>query len=206
MAKTTKSTKRPTTAKQKKGGLFSKINFRSRRTQFISVILLIAVMGGSWFTYRSFAASSGISIFATNATTNGQRIVEKRTNSGKNDVSVVSINSRQNIIWYTGQSTVKGNVYEVCALASGLTSTSKYGLHLQGASSASLGYNIIGAQPMNYRRDCRNFVATSSVQNAWVRVDGEGTPTATRVSSMDFRLVRANSYPEPGPVTTNPTK
>lgn len=37
-------------------GLLSKINFTSRRTQFLVVILLVAVLGGGWFTYRSFAA------------------------------------------------------------------------------------------------------------------------------------------------------
>jgi hypothetical protein len=58
MAKTVKPTKRPSSTKQRKGGLFSKINFKSRKTQFLSVILLVAVMGGGWFTYRSFAAEN----------------------------------------------------------------------------------------------------------------------------------------------------
>ncbi len=55
MAKTSKTTKRTTSAKRK--GIFSKINLSSPKTRFVAAILLVAVMGGGWFTYRSFAAT-----------------------------------------------------------------------------------------------------------------------------------------------------
>lgn len=206
MTKTTKSTKRSSAVKQKKGGLFSKINFKSKKTQFIAVIALIAIMGGSWFTYRSFALNDMTSQFAANMITNGQKIQETRTTSGKNDVTIVAIQGRQNIVWYTGRTVVRGNVYEICATNSGMGLSPKFGLHLQGAVPTSPGNNIVtNLNKETYRKDCRLFVATSSVQNAWVRVDGEGTTTPVRVSTVDFRTqvynnsVRETSVPAPAP-------
>jgi hypothetical protein len=136
--------------------------------------------------------------------TNGDKIEEKRTNSGKNSVTVVQINNDENILWFTGQTTAKGNVYEVCPLASGLTSSSTYRLELQGAAPSTPGSDRITAQPVNYRSDCRQFVATSPVQNVYVKMNSDAG--SVRASSISFRLVRANSYASQGPVTTNPTK
>ena len=51
--------KKPPTKKtsSKKKGFLSKINFSSRKTQFMATILVIAVTGAGYFTYQSFAAT-----------------------------------------------------------------------------------------------------------------------------------------------------
>ena len=56
------------TAKQpvKKKGILSKINFRSRKTQFIASILVIAIAGAGYFTYQSFAATASWSYTVAN--------------------------------------------------------------------------------------------------------------------------------------------
>ena len=51
--KTTKSPSKKATTKKK--GILSKINFSSRKTQFLATILVIAVAGAGYFTYQSFA-------------------------------------------------------------------------------------------------------------------------------------------------------
>lgn len=53
----TKSKKSSLATSKKKGGMLSRVNFSSRKTQFITVILIVGLMGAGWFTYRSFAAS-----------------------------------------------------------------------------------------------------------------------------------------------------
>ncbi len=62
MAKPTKTApKRTNKSKTKKGKLdflTNRINFKSRKTQFILTILVFALVGGAWFTYKSFAATA----------------------------------------------------------------------------------------------------------------------------------------------------
>ncbi len=41
----------------RKTGFLNRTGYSSKRTQFIVVMLIVAVMGGAWFTYRSFAAT-----------------------------------------------------------------------------------------------------------------------------------------------------
>lgn len=58
--KTSKASPRGTKAVAKKKGILSKVNFYSRKTQFIIVVLIIAIAGGGYFTYKSFAATSRV--------------------------------------------------------------------------------------------------------------------------------------------------
>ena len=66
MAKPTKTApKRTNKSKTKKGKLdflTNRINFKSRKTQFILTILVFALVGGAWFTYKSFAATEGVQV------------------------------------------------------------------------------------------------------------------------------------------------
>lgn len=59
----TKSKKSSLATSKKKRSILSRINFSSRKTQFITVILIVGLMGAGWFTYRSFAATE---IFTAN--------------------------------------------------------------------------------------------------------------------------------------------
>ncbi len=53
--KTTRTTTKTTT--QKKGFFKRRFNLQSRKVQFVVVILIVAILGGGWFTYKSFAAT-----------------------------------------------------------------------------------------------------------------------------------------------------
>lgn len=58
-SKTKKTPAKKTTSsksKNTKGSLLSKINFKSRKTQLVVTVLAFALIGGAWFTYKSFAA------------------------------------------------------------------------------------------------------------------------------------------------------
>ena len=79
MAKTTKVTKtnnkssaKATKTSNKSGKLSfltNKINFRSRKIQFLLTILVFALVGGAWFTYKSFASSYTVTYAYPNLTT-----------------------------------------------------------------------------------------------------------------------------------------
>lgn len=58
MAKTTKPVpKRTTSSSSKKQGFLKRsFNLKSRKVQFFIVILIVAVLGGGYYTYKSFAA------------------------------------------------------------------------------------------------------------------------------------------------------
>ena len=64
MAKATKvapkhtSTSSKSSVVKKKGLLGRSFNLQSRRVQFFVVILIVAILGGGYFTYKSFAATS----------------------------------------------------------------------------------------------------------------------------------------------------
>ena len=71
MAAKTKTTR--ASSKTTKKGIFRKINFSSRKTQFLATILIVAVAGAGYFTYQSFASTiiaatrSNGNLYATNA-------------------------------------------------------------------------------------------------------------------------------------------
>lgn len=56
MVKKSKSSSRSTNVNISKK-LASKINFRSKRVQLLLTIAIFGLIGGAWFTYRSFAAT-----------------------------------------------------------------------------------------------------------------------------------------------------
>lgn len=58
----TKKTKAPSKGranktKAKKSGIFSKVNFNSPKTRFLTAVLIVGVIGGGFMAYRSFAAT-----------------------------------------------------------------------------------------------------------------------------------------------------
>lgn len=79
MAKPTKTApKRTNKSKTKKGKLdflTNRINFKSRKTQFILTILVFALVGGAWFTYKSFAATEVYSYSRKIPTNNATKLV-----------------------------------------------------------------------------------------------------------------------------------
>jgi hypothetical protein len=113
MAKTTKSTKRTTTTAKKKSGL-GKLNFNSRKTQFITVIVLVALMGAGWFTYRSFALSNANTIASANL--DNTPVSENTGTSGKAGLRVAQLEPGQNLnTWVTNSNVMrKSKKYKVC--------------------------------------------------------------------------------------------
>lgn len=95
MAKTTKRTKR--TASTKKRGLLSRINFNSKKTQFVAVIVIVALMGGGWFTYRSFAGSWAAQVDA--AILDRSPVQENLASTGKNGKWVARLSPGESITW-----------------------------------------------------------------------------------------------------------
>lgn len=71
MAKIIKSApKRSVSANNKKsskGFLSKKFNLQSRKVQFFVVILIVAVLGGGYYTYKSFAATPELNVYTLNA-------------------------------------------------------------------------------------------------------------------------------------------
>lgn len=95
MPKTTKSNKR--TISVKKRGFLSKINFRSRKTQFIAVVLIVAVMGAGWFTYRSFAGSWAAQVNAS--WLDRTPVQEQLASTNKKGTWVARLSPGERIIW-----------------------------------------------------------------------------------------------------------
>ncbi len=71
----------------KKGLLGRSFNLQSRKVQFVVFILVVAILGGGWFTYKSFAATASwtYSISNNNLTGTLQRPGEKCSISPYNE-------------------------------------------------------------------------------------------------------------------------
>lgn len=90
----TKSKKNSVVTSKKKRGILYKINFNSKKTQFITVILLVAVLGGGWFTYRSFAAETASTANVGNSKlrcVSGSTACSTPTEAKKNNIPVVQL-------------------------------------------------------------------------------------------------------------------
>lgn len=125
MAKATKPTATKRASSAKKKGLLKRINFTSRKTQFVIVILLVGIMGGGWFTYKSFAASYSWTYRP------GVRTVYKSGNCTLRDITEPSKNNQQ--VWNVGCSASGANnhtirtasllldpgMYRACAMVKG---------------------------------------------------------------------------------------
>lgn len=102
------STKQAKTKKKSRLGLLSKINFRSRKTQFIATILVFALIGGGVYTYRSFAAVGDRTyLFSGECLTRGQSIYSSTQSprsvlAMQTDGNLVIYNSAGKAVWSTG--------------------------------------------------------------------------------------------------------
>ena len=67
MAKPTTNNKKTVSKKQNKSLFGKKFDLKSRKVQFFTSILIIAILGGGYFTFRSFAAT-GIILYDGGAT------------------------------------------------------------------------------------------------------------------------------------------
>lgn len=103
MPKTTKTTRKSSVASGKKLGLKSRFNLRSKKVQFFVVIGIVAILGGGYYTVRSFAATGTITAQATtsnNKSASGHKLLASQgasyfTDSSKNNTTVVAAQYNQ---------------------------------------------------------------------------------------------------------------
>lgn len=111
--KTSKASPRGTKAVAKKKGILSKVNFYSRKTQFIIVVLIIAIAGGGYFTYKSFAAtvvsSDSAARMADLSNPKIPTVVEQLSSTGKANTRVARLSPGQSIKFYFESATSHGN-------------------------------------------------------------------------------------------------
>jgi hypothetical protein len=116
MAKNTKQSKQKKSVLNKLGGL-------SKRSKFIVVVLIFAVLGGGYLTYKSFAATTLIDSKAaadTGNLRNGAYVkTETLSNSGKNGTKVVALRGYRSNVEYMGANgvTKPENSYRFCFYA-----------------------------------------------------------------------------------------
>jgi len=176
MAKPTKTApKRTNKSKTKKGKLdflTNRINFKSRKTQFILTILVFALVGGAWFTYKSFAATEVYSYSPVNGTlkcynkivTSCSQISD--TGIGKNSTTVLKFDGGHGVKATSKPMASIGGKYRICIVAKG--SRAKF-------SSPSLRSSVMPLHsPTKYTNFCTNSVyqEPNELKAPTIRVDG----------------------------------
>ncbi len=176
MAKPTKTApKRTNKSKTKKGKLdflTNRINFKSRKTQFILTILVFALVGGAWFTYKSFAATDYVQI----ATYNSSQLISQSDHLCYAGARSKSDKQKSGSVWEVPTwSCVKatskpmasiGGKYRICIVAKG--SRAKF-------SSPSLRSSVMPLHsPTKYTNFCTNSVyqEPNELKAPTIRVDG----------------------------------
>lgn len=124
---------------KKKWPLGKSFNLKSRKVQFFVVILIVAVLGGGYFTFKSFAAEVG-HYYASNGTLVCRKniaVCTQRNDEAKNNVAVVEL-SQVGIADSNSQLyMVKGNVYRTCIKGRGVGKFLLYPREL-GSETATL--------------------------------------------------------------------
>lgn len=115
MAKVKKTAnKRSSAIKASSGkGWKKKFNLQSRKVQFFVVIAIVALLGGGWFTYKSFADSNAAQIAASSLTKN--TTTETKPGTGKSGVKVARISPKKAIQWNTSKMVFRKGTYKICA-------------------------------------------------------------------------------------------
>lgn len=157
----TKSKKSSIATSKKKGGLLSRINFSSRKTQFITVILIVGLMGAGWFTYRSFAATE---LFTANrskgnmvcvaGTSCNQNVVEP----AKNNIYVARITSYGKVRTTLPAVTLIGRYsnYRICATMISELGDSRVVFAAKDASGSKLfSQQLVPSYQRSYGRYCK---------------------------------------------------
>ena len=179
MAKTIKSTKRSTPVKKTR----FKINFNSKRTQFITVIVLVAIMGAGWFTYRSFALST----YAATAKVFEQQVptvIENKTNTGKNGQLVARIAPGKTIGW-SHQNRQNGKYrlcvtlrYEAPSASSRPAQLKLIGIRNQFRSDQrTFSDTIFATSAVSYTKQCGRSIELSGLQSITMNLRNDGPST-----------------------------
>ncbi|MFO0887438.1 MAG: hypothetical protein U0413_04420 [Candidatus Saccharimonadales bacterium] len=122
MAKTTKVVNKRTTSSKNSNtnngkGFFGKsFDLKSRKVQFFVVILIVAILGGGYFTLKSFAATVAYSYSPVNNTLVCKEKCKKVNDTGiaKNSTTVLSITSLGKVAGSSNAYMVGGDKYQTC--------------------------------------------------------------------------------------------
>jgi len=174
MAKNNKQSKQKKSVLNKLGGL-------SKRSKFIVVVLIFAVLGGGYLTYKSFAATAGpspVRVEAVNlAVSVGPGCTEnKSTDPAKNNMRVMNIYCPPKKNFYqvvssrtTAQVTLPRGTYKTCVMAKGVGKFVIGGATIN-RDPAEAKYNI---NSPDYKEYCTNTATIGSGgQNFWQLVSG----------------------------------
>ncbi len=201
MATKTKAPSRSTKPTTKKKGLFSRVNFSSRKTQFLLSILIIAVAGAGYFTVSSFAATTVKGTWDANNLFCSGTIpgCVKTQDTQKSNIPIIRINSSSNtgpsfdtagsIMMYPNSS------YRYCATAKGR------GTLVIGPTGNIGSGGFVNITTDGYQRVCSDPKINTSQAN-WRTISGQtvnggNSRTSISVSSIEVELEYGTPAPAP---------
>jgi hypothetical protein len=172
MAKNTKQSKQKKSVLNKLGGL-------SKRSKFIVVVLIFAVLGGGYLTYKSFAATTDPVPIQTNGANlrfSGDTGCTSNTSAdpAKNDAKVFNVYCPPKKNWSvyaanTTDSLVKWprGTYKNCVVAKGV---GKFRIS-QGGNTASYGAAYFDINSPDFKEYCSNAITIGSAGQEFVKFD-----------------------------------
>ena len=164
MAKNNKKSKQKKSVLNKLGGL-------SKRSKFIVVVLIFAVLGGGYLTYKSFAATAGpsssISVGANLRFSGDTGCTSNKVNDpGKNNLTVMQIYCPPKKAWsvnsnYTTNSVVTWpqGTYKNCVVAKGV---GKFSITQGGKTEFNAGVAYYDINSPDYKTYCSYAVTIGS--------------------------------------------
>ena len=212
--------------KIKKKNLLSRINFRSRKIQLLTTVLVFAVIGGGILIYKSFAASAtwsysianGASVVTGSTTCSNQTVYNDST---KNNTPVWAITQKNNCgggqPWvqtggpnapYIGP-TIVNNWYRFCAWVRGGTANVPFTIRFDAYPSvtnsaySSVAYNALSTTAYNYYCSGWLYINSPTAPRGEVIMTMNSTKRAWYVSTLVLEQNTTNpnagSSPSPSP-------
>lgn len=188
-AKTTKATRstKSTKSSGSKKGIFSKINFKSRSTQLIFTVLIFALVGGAWFTYRSFAFVGSKATVGAGTLTNRSpgAYPYKETSGSKSGATVMQLSDWQHVTWRASSYHEPGSIIKVCAVAK------KTSPNAQGSLIATVNNGPsthIAISNTDYATTCNNVGVGNVTGNPTIKYMYRGSGTV-RVGSLTVEQI-----------------
>lgn len=177
MPKTTKTTRKTSTASSKKVSLKSRFSLRSKKVQFFVVIIFVALLGGGYYVYKSSAAGTivstnysigkGVRVSSSNGCTSSDTFTEPSKNNMR--IAVLSCPGKNNQLG-DGRAEVSvagqpAGTYRACFTAKG--GGTIYG-HMIGLRAAPVFYPRLSSTELakinsnGFTKVCTEWVKTAS--------------------------------------------
>lgn len=143
------------TNKARKKGLLSKrFSLKSRKTQFFVFVLVVAILGGGYYTYKSYAAGTSI---ASASVANGSLVCASGPcsyvrDTAKNNNYVIKL-SKGGSIRATNNVRLSPGVYQTCIVARGTAYVNLF----PNTNSSNLQLTSVGLNTKGYQKVCNHF-------------------------------------------------